>query len=155
MAKRYTARTAEKLEIRRDCILALLGAGYPKDYVARVARCSQRIVTLLGAKYAQAVAASTQEMVRVLRSGAMKAAFLAGQKLEDAKLGELSVFMGIALQRSQELEMAGAGALNNEGALDVVVENPALINARKWLAERNGNGTANGEPQKERGVVEV
>jgi hypothetical protein len=136
-AKRYTARTAEKLEIRRDCILALIAAGYPMDFVARTAHCTARIARLLGAKYAQAVAANTQQMVKVLRSAAMRAAFLAGQKMEDAKLGELSVFMGIALQRSQELELAGnaIGELA-EGAIDVESESPALQKAREFLAKR-------------------
>lgn len=138
-AKRYTARSAEKLEWRRDCILALTGCGLPVDYVASVAHCSARIVRLLGAKYAQAAAQSTQQMSRVLAGLAMKAAFHLDQKLPDAKPNELAVTLGIALQRKQEMDAGGAGAYDpNAEAIDVTEENPALLSARKRLAERTG-----------------
>lgn len=146
--KRYTASTAEKLEIRRDCILALLGTGMPADLIAKHAHCSDRIVRLLGAKYAQVVAANTLDMVKVLRSLAMKAAFMAGQKLEEAKVGELGVLMGIALQRGQEMEMAGGALAHQEDVtIELKEEDPrriAFIENLKRIA--NGNCDADGNP---------
>lgn len=127
-AKRFTATTAEKLEIRRDCILALIGTGMPPDMIAKHAHCGEQTVKLLGAKYAQTVAANTLQMVQVLRSLAMKAAYLAGTKMDDAKVSELSVFMGIALQRSQEMEMAGGALAHEEDTtIDLKEEDPRRI----------------------------
>lgn len=135
-SKRYTARVAEKQEIRRDCILALLGCGLPLNYVATVAHCSRRVVKLLGAKYATAAARSTNEMCKVLGSLAMKAAFHIDQKMGDAKAGELGVIMGISLQRKQEMEAMSAGAFDPNDVIEIQETNPALVSARKRIAER-------------------
>lgn len=141
-AKRYTASGAEKIAHRRDCILAMIGWGMPADQIAKHAHCNHRIVKALGAKYSQRVADSTSDMVKFLRTLALKAAFLAGQKLEDAKVGELSVFMGVALQRSQEMEMASAGATDVNESIDVEADDPkraAFVERLKQLAETNGH----------------
>jgi len=135
--KRYTARTAEKLEIRRDCILALIGCGLPVDFIAEKAHCSSRIVKLLGAKYATAVAQNTRKMCDVLGALAMKAAFHLDGKLADARPGELGVIMGISLQRKQEMELGLTPLDDGEKAIELEQESPALASARKFLEERN------------------
>lgn len=134
-AKLYPATTVEKLAWKRDCILALLGDGHDVRYVATQAHASERIVKTLGAKYFQTVIANSQQMVKVLRGLAMKAAFLAGQKMEGARLGELSVFLGIAMQRAQEQELAGAALGDLADVIDVEAEeSPALKSAREFVA---------------------
>lgn len=110
MQKRYTATTVERIEIKRDYILEMFAWGYETATIAQKAHCSTRIVNLLGAKYSQQVAANMGDVVKVLRAKAMKAAFYAEAAMPNAKLGELGVFMGIALQRAQEAELASAGA---------------------------------------------
>lgn len=141
-AKLYTARSAEKLEKWRDCILGLLGAGYPIESVAAKAHCSKRIVSLLGGKYAQTVASNNQEIVKVVRGLCMKAAFLINDKMADAKISDLIALMSYGLQRSMELELAGStiGELA-EKTIDIETDNPALRSARQFLESRRAKAT--------------
>lgn len=131
--KRYTARSAEKLAWRRDCILALLGCGLPVDVVAEKAHVSNRIVSLLGSKYAQLVAANSKTFAQTLKGAAAEALFHCKQKMKDAKYGELAVSVGIFAQRGQEAELAGAA--HDPGSIEVESESPAVVEARRIAQE--------------------
>ena len=136
-AKRYTGKTVEKLERIRNGIVMALGCGLPVYFIAQEMHCSERIVKLLGAKYSGLAAASSKEMGKVLGGLAMKAAFHIDQKMGDARVGELGVVMGIALQRKQEMELAGSAAEDPQGAIEMETESPALASARKFLETRS------------------
>lgn len=132
--KRYTATTVEKLELKRNYILDLIACGLPADLIAEKTKASTRTVRLLGAKYAQQVAASIPQFTAALRGKAARWMQLADTKAEDAKFGELMVGTGIALQRAQELELAGAAAGDiNDPAHELAAEDPQLVAARKFL----------------------
>jgi hypothetical protein len=134
--KRFTGTTAEKLEVKRNGIVALFGCGLPVNFIAQTMHCSERIVKLLGAKYSGLAANSSKEMGKVLGGLAMKAAFHIDQKMGDARVGELGVVMGIALQRKQEMELAGMMSPENEDVVDLEEESPALKSARKFFEDR-------------------
>lgn len=134
--KRFTATTVEKLEVKRNGIVALFGCGMPVNFIATTMHCNERIVKLLGAKYSGLAAQSSKEMGKVLGGLAMKAAFHIDQKMGDARVGELGVVMGIALQRKQEMELAGSAAEDTAGAIDLEQESPALASAREFLTQR-------------------
>lgn len=137
LQKRYTAAVVEKIELKKNYILDLLGFGLPIETVAERTHSSTRTVNMLGAKYSELVAANSMNFAQVLKQKAARFLFLAEQKAPQAKFGELMVGVGIAAQRGQELELGAAGALNGDGAaIDVSEENQALQNARKFLEER-------------------
>ena len=145
-AKRYTGKTVEKLERIRNGIVMALGCGLPVYFIAQEMHCSERIVKLLGAKYSGLAAASSKEMGKVLGGLAMKAAFHIDQKMGDARVGELGVVMGIALQRKQEMELAGSAAEDPQGAIEAEEVSPALESARKFLENRNGAKITGAQP---------
>jgi hypothetical protein len=135
--KRFTASTVEKLETKRNGIVALFGCGLPVYFIAETMKCNDRIVKLLGAKYSGLAASSAKEMGKVLGALAMKAAFHIDQKMADAKVGELGVVMGISLQRKQEMELAGGAVEDVNGAIEAETESPALASARKFFEDRD------------------
>jgi hypothetical protein len=137
VAKRFTGTTVARLEEKRNGIVALFGCGLPVNYIAQVMHCSEKIVKLLGAKYSGLAARSSQEMGKVLGGLAMKAAFHIDQKMGDARVGELGVVMGIALQRKQEMELAGSAQDDPSGAIEMETESPELASARKFLETRS------------------
>lgn len=122
-AKRFTATTAAKLEQRRRHILDLLAFNVPITWIASRCGCSHRIVTLLGAKYAQEVATDAVAFAQVLKAKAASFLFFAEQKAPDAKFGELMVGVGIATQRATEMEVAANAVLSaesNDGEMETV-----------------------------------
>src|SRR4029077_4340611 len=128
-------------EMKRDYILDLIAMGLPVERIAEKTHSSTRIVNLLGAKYSQQVAANTSDIVKVLRAGAMKAAFYANEKMPGAKLGELGVFMGISLQRASEMELIAAGTADlKDGAIDVEADDGELRKFREGLRRLSGAG---------------
>ena len=135
--KRYTATTVEKIELKRNYILDLVACGLPAEIVAKKTKSSSRTVKLLAAKYAQVIANNIPEFARALRSKAARWTVLADGKAEDAKFSELMVGVGIAVQRAQEMELAGQSAGDLEAhPIALEDDNPRLIAARKFLAER-------------------
>lgn len=135
--KRYTAATADKLEHRRKHILDLLTFNLPVSFIAERTGCSHRIVTLLGAKYAQEISSNAPTFASVLKAKAAKFLFLAEQKAEGARFGELMVGVGIATQRAEEMEARAAGTLDPASSTDVDVVDEKLEAARKWLEQKN------------------
>lgn len=135
MEKRYTARTVAKVELKRNYILDLLAFGLPIETIAEKTHASTRIVQRLGALYSQQVAADAMKFAQVLKAKAAKFLFLAEQKAEGAKFGELMVGVGIAMQRAQEAEL-GASSLLPDTAIDVGEESEGLRAARKFLEDR-------------------
>lgn len=138
-AKRFTGATVDKLELKRNYILDLLGFGMPVETVAERTGASTRVVNLLGAKYAQLVASRNLEFAKVLKAKAAEFLFYASQKAPQAKFGELMVGVGIAAQRGLELEIAGAAVHPEDAALDIESESPALAKAREFLEKQRKN----------------
>lgn len=123
--KRYTGSTVEKIELKRNYILDLIACGLPADLIASRTKSSTRTVQLLGAKYAQEVAGNIPRFTAALRNKAARWMQLADGKAEDAKFGELMVGVGIALQRTQEMELASAAAGNiDDPAHELAADNP-------------------------------
>lgn len=145
LSKRFTGTTANKIEMKRNYICDLLAFGFPVDSIAVKTGSSTRIVKAIGAICAEQVSHNISDVVKILRQKALKATFYADQKMPEAKLGELSVFIGVALQRAQEAEAAAAGGLGPEdGAIDIETENPAVKSVREFLQQQKSKQLVDG-----------
>lgn len=159
MAKRFTASTVLKLELKRNYICDLLAFGFPVESIAEKTQSSTRIVKIIGAKCTEQVSRNIKDVVAVLRAKAMRATFYAEQRLPDAKLSELSVFIGVLLQRAQEAEAGGLGALQpEETAIDVETVDPrraAFVERLKQLAPPEQKPRMDTDETRIREAVEV
>lgn len=139
LASRFTAKTVEKIELKRNYILDLISTGMPPERIASRTRTEKRVVVLLGAKYTEQIAANVPLFAAYLRQKAAKAIAVASDKLETAKVSELAMFAGIALKSAGEMEAAAAG-VTEDNIVDVEQVSPELASAREFL-ERKKQGT--------------
>lgn len=135
LSARFTAKTVDRIEMKRNYILDLISTGMPPEHIASRTRTDKRVVVLLGAKYSEQIAANVPLFAAFLRQKAAKAMAIASDKLETAKVGELAMFAGIAIKSAGEMEASAAG-VTEDNVVELEEATPELQSAREYLAKK-------------------
>jgi hypothetical protein len=138
VAKRYTAENARQIEWRRKACVELLARQCPSEDIAHILSMNHRTVAAIAAQEGQKIATTANGIADVLANSAMADIALADTKKHGATYKDLHIGAGIKLTHHTNLKLVGASG-GDAAAVEVEVENPALTEARKWLA---AHGTA-------------
>jgi hypothetical protein len=150
LRKRYTAGQAEKVEWRRDCIVAMLGGGvFTIEQICAAAHANERVVKQIAQMHAAKIAQDLQRCGERFISDAAMTFELAKDKREKAPYRDLMVGGGILATNGLAMKMAGAASgADANPAIEVETVNGKAEEARKWLADRKPKEVENGDTLK-------
>ena len=128
--KAYTAEQCEKIEERAQMILALIGAGYPVEFITRICGVATRTVQALAGRHAEVIGNNLNLLSTVLMQKGAKYAVMADQKAHEESAKDLVTMSRLNLQSALELRVMGAAIMPEEALIEMTESNPALVAAR-------------------------
>lgn len=141
--KNYTAENAKQIEWRRKACVKLLGRQLSTKDIADILSMNTRTVTAVAAQEGFKIGMEAAKLSDFAQNLAGSFAMQAAQKAHEAGPKDLMIMHGIARDTAINLRAVAGGYDPNAGAIEVLAENPALVSARKRLAERNGKPQIN------------
>ena len=133
--KRYTGTNGKGIIERREMVVKMLARQMTATDICDILKMNPRTVAAIAAQEGQKIAAFSGELANALVSSAMADIAAAQTKRDTASYKDQHIAAGIKLTHAAAMKLIGAGG--GEEAVNVVeAENPALLQARKWLEDR-------------------
>ncbi len=131
--KRYTAKHAQEIEIRRNAAIYMLARQCPVEDIARILRMNLRTVSALAALNAEALAAFSQDYADWLNRGSAKAFAHALLKLPEANALQAATVGGIMADKAQSVRAGVPQGAGDEPVIDVTAEDVDLKKFREGV----------------------
>lgn len=140
LRKRYTGAQVDKIEHRRDPIIAMLGSGvFTLERIAAVCHVNVRTVKYLAEMHAASIAKDMAALGDLFLSESAKAVIVARDKRDAASYKDQMVGAGILATNGVAMKQASAGSSAADDAIDVQQVNEKADAARKWLQLKTAN----------------